>query len=105
MKTLTKNQLINLESIYQAFASLPRLKMLIHLSEHSPNECEHSVNELALIAGLTQSATSHQLKWLRDKKIVKYRKEGLKSYYSLFDKHIITILESAINHLENRGEY
>lgn len=95
---LNNDQFFELEEIYKAFGSMPRLKILIKLSK---GECIAS--DLAKIAGLSQSATSHQLKELKLKKIIKNRKDGLNIYYSLQDRHIVKILNSGIQHI--KGEY
>lgn len=84
-----------LEEIYKLFGSTPRLKILIRLSK---GEC--AVSELCEVAGLTQSATSHQLKDLKQCRIVRCRKDGLNVYYSLDDNHIVEILESGIEHVK-----
>jgi ArsR family transcriptional regulator len=86
---------LRLEEIYKLFGSAPRLKILIRLSK---GEC--GVTELCEVAGLTQSATSHQLKDLKQCRIVKSRKEGLNVFYSLDDDHIVKILESGIEHVK-----
>jgi ArsR family transcriptional regulator, lead/cadmium/zinc/bismuth-responsive transcriptional repressor len=86
---------LRLEEIYKLFGSAPRLKILIRLSK---GEC--GVTELCEVAELTQSATSHQLKDLKQCRIVKSRKEGLNVFYSLDDDHIVKILESGIEHVK-----
>lgn len=83
-----------LAEIYRLLASVPRLKILLHLGKG-----ESTVNELVEVTGLTQSATSHQLKELRNCRIVQTRREGLSIYYSLYDKHILSLLNMAIEHI------
>ena len=95
---MTEDDFAKLEEIYMLFASVPRLKILLRLN--SGGEC--SSGDLALEAGLSQTAASHQLKDLRRSKIVKSRKDGAKVLYSLDDHHIINIIESAMQHI--RGE-
>jgi len=90
-----REEFFRLEEIYKLFGSAPRLKILIRLSK---GEC--GVTELCQVAGLTQSATSHQLKDLKQCRIVKSRKEGLKVFYRLDDDHIVKILESGIEHVK-----
>jgi ArsR family transcriptional regulator, lead/cadmium/zinc/bismuth-responsive transcriptional repressor len=92
---LAEDDLLRLEEIYKLFGSVPRLKILVRLSK---GEC--GVTELCEVAGLTQSATSHQLKDLKQCRVVKSRKEGLNVYYSLDDDHIVKILESGIEHIK-----
>lgn len=99
MRTILSNdELFELEEIYKAFGSAPRLRILMHLKDG-----ESTVSDLSKVAGLSQSATSHQLKDLKLKNIIKSRKEGLNIIYSLEDKHIIKIIESAVEHI--KGEH
>lgn len=103
---LNNEELFELEEIYKAFGSIPRLKILIHLSKcvsGGKDDCECSVGVLSQIAGLSQSATSHQLKELKLKRIIKSRKDGLNIFYSLKDKHIFKIIESGLEHI--KGEH
>ncbi len=86
-----------LAEIYKMFSSTSRLKILLQLSE-----CECSVSELCDKCNLSQSAMSHQLKDLRQCKIVKARKDGMNVYYSLDDHHIVEIIKSGLEHI--RGE-
>ncbi len=84
-----------LSEIYKLFGSVPRLRILLRLSE---GECVAS--ELSEAAELSQSATSHQLKELKHCRIVKSRKDGMNVYYSLDDNHILKLLESGIEHIK-----
>lgn len=95
---LTDEEYGKLERIYKLFGSIPRLKILLRLNE---GECE--AGELAETAGLTQSAASHQLKDLRQNKVIKSRKSGLNIIYSLSDHHIMEIIESGINHVKGEN--
>ena len=96
MRTVLSNdEFFELEEIYKAFGSIPRLKILMHLRDG-----ESIASELSKVSGLSQSATSHQLKDLKMKKIIKSRKEGLNIYYSLQDKHIFKIIECAVEHIQ-----
>lgn len=92
--SLNNEKLFILEEIYKGFGSVPRLKILIRLIDG-----EASANELTAIAKLSQSATSHQLKDLKQKKIIKCRKEGLNIFYSLNDAHIVEMLKNGIEHI------
>lgn len=64
------------------------------------DECEMCVGDLAVLLNMTKSAVSHQLKVLRTAKLVKTTKQGKNVYYSLDDHHIKTILEKALEHVE-----
>ncbi|MGE7676390.1 ArsR/SmtB family transcription factor [Lysinibacillus sp. NPDC094403] len=59
---------------------------------------EHSVNDIAEILDLGQSTVSHQLRFLKNLRLVKYRREGTTIYYSKDDDHIMNLLLQAIEH-------
>ncbi|GAB0171880.1 metalloregulator ArsR/SmtB family transcription factor [Lysinibacillus sp. CTST325] len=59
---------------------------------------EHSVNDIAEVLDLGQSTVSHQLRFLKNLRLVKYRREGTSLYYSKDDDHIMNLLMQAIEH-------
>ena len=59
---------------------------------------ELCVCDLAALLGMTSSAISHQLRLLRARGIVRYRKEGKVVYYSLDDSHVQTLVEVSLRH-------
>ncbi|MEE9514502.1 MAG: metalloregulator ArsR/SmtB family transcription factor, partial [Candidatus Brocadiales bacterium] len=61
---------------------------------------ELCVCDLAGLLGLSSSAVSHQLRVLRNMRLVKYRKEGRIAYYSLDDAHISRLFEEGLRHVE-----
>lgn len=81
--------------IFKALADPTRIKILYLLSQE---EC--SVNHIAEVLEMTQSAVSHQLSFLRNLRLVKYRREGNSFFYTYDDEHVITILNQVISHLE-----
>lgn len=94
MINLTEQEYKRLEIIFKEFGSMPRLKILLAL-----RESERNVSELIEICGLSQSATSHQLKELKNSRLVKNRRVGNEIKYSLDDQHVLDILEIAIAHV------
>ena len=58
------------------------------------------VCDVAELLGMTQSAISHQLRVLRGAKLIKSRRQGKTVYYSLSDDHVITIINSALDHVK-----
>jgi ArsR family transcriptional regulator, lead/cadmium/zinc/bismuth-responsive transcriptional repressor len=60
---------------------------------------EFCVCDLAEILGLSQSATSHQLRVLRNSKLVKYRRDGKMVYYSLDDDHVLSLYRQGLEHI------
>jgi len=59
---------------------------------------EHSVNDIAEILNLSQSNVSHQLRFLKNLRLVKFRRAGTTLYYSEDDDHVMDLLEKAIQH-------
>ncbi len=60
---------------------------------------ELCVCDLAALTGLSVSAISHQLRMLRNLKLVKYRRKGKMAYYSLDDEHIEQLIQVALEHV------
>ncbi|HOA30106.1 MAG TPA: metalloregulator ArsR/SmtB family transcription factor, partial [Candidatus Cloacimonadota bacterium] len=67
------------------------------------SKAELCVADLSTLAGMQQSAVSHQLKTLRLSRLVKTRKEGTVVYYSLDDQHIKNLFDVALEHLEEQS--
>ena len=63
-------------------------------------EKEANVNEIANELNMNQSAISHQLKNLKQSKLIKNRREGQTIYYSLDDDHVYKIIEMGLAHVE-----
>lgn len=79
---------------FQALGDPTRARIVYALTKG-----ERSVGELAAIAAISPSATSHQLKTLRDLRIVKHRRAGTHIYYSVDDAHVSALFREAIHHL------
>jgi len=86
---------ITLSEIFKALGDPTRVKILYVLREN-----ELCVCDIATLLGMTVSAISHQLRLLRNLKIVKHRKEGKMVYYSLDDEHIRKLLDTGMEHAE-----
>jgi DNA-binding transcriptional ArsR family regulator len=67
-------------------------------------ERELSVGELAAAVGLTQSATSHQLRRLRDRRLVRFHRHGHQVYYAVDDVHVHAMFLEAFRHLRHVQE-
>jgi len=63
---------------------------------------EICVCDLSEIVGISESAVSHHLRVLRNLRLVSYRRQGRKVYYSLADEHIRTLLAQGLEHVEER---
>ncbi|OEH85091.1 transcriptional regulator [Desulfuribacillus stibiiarsenatis] len=82
--------------IFKALADPTRLRIMYLLSQE---EC--SVNHIAEVLRLSQSAVSHQLSLLRKQKLVKFTRAGNTLYYTYDDEHVIEILNQVITHVEH----
>lgn len=85
----------DLAEFYKVFADSTRMKIIYALMEN-----ELCVCDIAAIVGTTQSAISHQLRILKQAKLVKYKKDGKVVYYSLDDEHIAVIVKKGREHIE-----
>lgn len=83
-------------TVSQTFKSLsdPTRIRILHLLAHK--EC--SVSEIAAELSLTQSTVSHQLRYLKNLRLVKFRRAGTSIYYSPDDEHVMLILKQTIDH-------
>jgi DNA-binding transcriptional ArsR family regulator len=71
---------------------------------HALSVDELCVSDLAGLLGISPSATSHQLRLLRDRRLVAVRREGKRTYYHLEDEHIRTLVDMGISHSAEEGE-
>lgn len=88
----------DLAETFKAMSDPTRTKMIYALCE----EKELCVHDLAAIIGTTNSAISHQLRTLRNMKLVKYNKVGKVVFYSLDDIHINNLFAEGIRHVEEK---
>ena len=86
-----------LSETFKALGDTTRLKIIYALSQ-----AELCVCDIAALFGLTESAVSHQLRILRNMRLVKYRKDGRMAYYSLDDEHIEGLFNEGLRHVEER---
>ncbi|WP_165046105.1 MULTISPECIES: ArsR/SmtB family transcription factor [unclassified Adlercreutzia] len=86
--------LYDLADLFKVFADTTRIKILYALMER-----EHCVADIADIVGATQSAVSHQLRTLKQARLVKFRRDGKSIIYSLADDHVYTMLAQGMTHL------
>ena len=87
--------LYELADLFKVFGDTTRIKILYALFES-----ELCVGDIAQILGLSQSAFSHQLRVLKDSKLIKFRREGKVIFYSLDDDHVRTIMSMGMEHVE-----
>ena len=87
--------LYDLADLFRLFADSTRIKILYVLFES-----EMCVCDIAQLLGMTQSAISHQLRSLKQAKLVKNRRDGKTVFYSLADGHVSTILNQGMDHVQ-----
>ena len=86
--------LYDLAELFKIFGDSTRIKILYVLFES-----ELCVCDIAQLLGMSQSAISHQLRALKQSKLVKYRREGKQVFYALADGHVRTILDQGMEHV------
>jgi DNA-binding transcriptional ArsR family regulator len=91
---ISESTFLDMSETFKATADKTRLKILYALSKQ-----ELCVCDLSVVVDMSISLVSHQLRILRDKKLVKYRKEGKSVYYSLDDDHVVQLIKMAYDHV------
>ena len=86
--------LADLSDLFRVFGDTTRVKIIFALFSN-----EMCVCDIAELLGMTQSAISHQLRVLKNARLVKFRKEGKTVFYSLDDEHISEILKCGLEHV------
>ncbi len=90
-----EDELYDLAELFKVFGDSTRIRILFALFEQ-----EMCVCDIAESLDMTQSAISHQLKILKQSKLVGSRREGKQVIYFLADDHVRTIIDQGINHIE-----
>ncbi len=90
-----EEELYDLAELFKVFGDSTRIRILYVLFE-----AELCVCDIAQTLGMTQSAISHQLRILKQSKLVKSRREGKQVFYSLADDHVRTIIDQGREHIE-----
>jgi DNA-binding transcriptional ArsR family regulator len=95
-----EREILSLAETFKTLGDPTRVKVLQALSVE-----ELCVCDLAKLLGISESATSHQLRVLRNKKLVRYRKEGKMAFYSLDDEHIDVLMKVALQHVREEVDH
>ena len=90
-----EEELYDLAELFKVFGDSTRIRIL-----HALLETELCVGDMAQILNLSQSAVSHQLKILKDAKLVRFRREGKIIFYALDDDHVRNILSMGMENVE-----
>lgn len=89
-----EEQLYDLAELFKVFGDSTRIKILFVLAKSDMCVCD-----IAQLLNMTQSAISHQLRVLKQNRLVRYRREGKSIIYSLSDNHVKTILQMGMEHI------
>ena len=89
-----EEDLYDLAELFKVFGDTTRIRILYVLFE-----AEMCVCDIAELLNMTQSAISHQLKVLKQARLVRNRREGKQIYYSLADDHVRTIIGQGMDHI------
>lgn len=93
---LNESDIVKLSEVFKVLGDPTRIKIIFALSK-----CELCVCDIVEAIGMTQSAVSHQLRLLRNLKLVKFRKEGKCVIYSLDDDHILQLFNQGMEHVKH----
>ena len=91
---MNDTEIVQAAELFKMFADATRIKILLCLLER-----ERCVGEIVEQVGATQTAVSHQLRALRQKHLVRCRREGKNMIYAIADDHIKLIMETAKEHI------
>ena len=92
-----EENLYDLAELFKVFGDTTRIKILCALAEADMCVCD-----IAVLLNMTQSAISHQLRVLKQARLVKYRREGKIVYYSLDDEHVKQIFDQGLIHINEK---
>ena len=90
-----EDELCDLAEIFKVFGDSTRIKILYVLFE-----AEMCVCDIAQLLNMNQSAISHQLRILKQNRLVKSRRDGKAVFYSLADSHVRAIINQGMEHIE-----
>lgn len=96
-ENISQERIVDLSKIFKGLGDPTRLKII-----HSLSKEELCVCDIADLLQMNQSAISHQLRVLRDLRLVKYRKEGKSAIYSLDDDHVLQLFNQGLEHINHK---
>jgi len=82
--------------VFEALADFTRARILYALIKQPL-----CVRDLAILTGISESGVSHQLRFLRDRRLVKSRREGNVIYYKMDDHHVAALFREADYHVDH----
>lgn len=94
-KVINEESLIDLAELFKVFGDSTRIRILYALFDE-----ELCVGDIAVKLNMTQSAISHQLKILKQSRLIKNRRDGKTIFYFLADDHVRSIIGQGLEHVE-----
>lgn len=95
LKNIDDTTLIDLADLFKVFADSTRMRIMYRLFAGKMN-----VGDIAQALDMSQSAISHQLKYLKEVNLVKSKRDGKSMLYYLSDDHVKTIIQTGLEHIE-----
>jgi DNA-binding transcriptional ArsR family regulator len=95
-QTLNENQAVELAELFRSLGDPSRVRIIATLLNGEIN-----VSSLADIVGISESAVSHQMRTLRQLRIVRARKQGREVYYCLDDEHVADLFQRGLEHIKH----
>ncbi|MBM9606015.1 ArsR/SmtB family transcription factor [Desulfopila inferna] len=92
--SLEEAELVDLALFFKTFADPSRLKIMMALAQQ-----EMCVCDIAAFLDISESAVSHQLRYLRGSRLVKNRRDGTILYYRLTDNHVKEMIDTGLEHI------
>ena len=93
-------ELYELAEVFKVFGDTTRIRILWALFE-----AEMCVCDIAFLLNMSQSSISHQLRLLKQARLVKFRRDGKTVYYSLDDEHVKTMFDQGLNHVKEKSRW
>jgi DNA-binding transcriptional ArsR family regulator len=93
---LDEHSAVHVAELFRAFSDTSRVRILSVLTE-----CELNVNVLAELVGISESATSHHLRSLRQMGLVQARRNGKEVFYHVDDEHIKALFHQGVKHIQD----
>ena len=91
-------ELYELAEVFKVFGDTTRIRILWALFE-----AEMCVCDIAFLLNMSQSSISHQLRLLKQSRLVKFRRDGKTIYYSLDDEHVKVMFDQGLIHVKEQG--
>lgn len=95
-QALPETNLLLIVETFQALADPTRARILYALTRQTL-----CVRDLAIVVGVSESGVSHHLRFLRDRRLVKSRRDGTTIYYSVDDQHVAALFQEANHHVDH----